>query len=173
MVLICVLPQVALWGKGILCLLVAICTSLSLFFCVASFSFSSISFFEGGCGFEAKNPPFYAFFMLFNSFFFVNSRKNTTFAISLFHWKPKRVGREKDNIYIKGVSWRFEFDAIRTSQLQSVCQKQSNGNAPIGVLYAFRWLMGISCILCWCWLNIHSVGLSALLVSTNRAMRRP
>ena len=30
----------------------AICTSLSLFFCVASFSFSSISFFEGGCGFE-------------------------------------------------------------------------------------------------------------------------
>ena len=120
-----------------------------------------------------KNPPFYAFFMLFNSFFFVNSRKNTTFAISLFRWKPKRVGREKDNIYIKGVSWRFEFDAIRTSQLQSVCQKQSNGNAPTGVLYAFRWLMGISCILCWCWLNIHSVGLSALLVSTNRAMRRP
>ena len=53
MVLICVLPQVALWGKGILCLLVAIFTSLSLFFCVASFSFSSISFFEGGCGFEA------------------------------------------------------------------------------------------------------------------------
>jgi hypothetical protein len=46
------LPQVALWGKGVLCLLVAICTSLSLFFCVASFSFSSISFFEGGCGFE-------------------------------------------------------------------------------------------------------------------------
>ena len=52
MVLICVLPQVALWGKGILCLLVEIFTSLSLFFCVASFSFSSISFFEGGCGFE-------------------------------------------------------------------------------------------------------------------------
>ena len=51
----CVLPQVALWGKGILCLLVAIFTSLSLFFCVASFSFSSISFFEGGCGFEGLN----------------------------------------------------------------------------------------------------------------------
>ena len=30
----------------------AIFTSLSLFFCVAYFSFSSISFFEGGCGFE-------------------------------------------------------------------------------------------------------------------------
>jgi len=44
-----------LWGKGILCLLVAIFTSLSLFFCVASFSFSSISFFEGGCGFEVVN----------------------------------------------------------------------------------------------------------------------
>ena len=35
--------------------LVAIFTSLSLFFCVASFSFSSISFFEGGCGFEDDN----------------------------------------------------------------------------------------------------------------------
>ena len=32
----------------------AIFTSLSLFFCVAYFSFSSISFFEGGCGFEGK-----------------------------------------------------------------------------------------------------------------------
>jgi len=60
-----------LWGKGILCLLVAIFTSLSLFFCVASFSFSSISFFEGGCGFEdiKKNSEIQtAFFnMIFNA----------------------------------------------------------------------------------------------------------
>ena len=53
----CVLPQVALWGKEILYLLVAIFTSLSLFLCVAYFSFSSISFFEGGCGFEGILQP--------------------------------------------------------------------------------------------------------------------
>ena len=39
MVLICVLPQVALWGKGILCPLMAISTALIIFFCVDSFFF--------------------------------------------------------------------------------------------------------------------------------------
>ena len=33
------------------------------------------------------------------------------------------------HIYIKGVTVRFGFDCVRTSQLQTVCQKQSNGNA--------------------------------------------
>ena len=36
-------------------------------------------------------------------------------------------------MYIKGVTVRFGFDVVRTSQLQTVCQKQSNGNAPWGV----------------------------------------
>ena len=44
----------------------------------------------------------------------------------------QRLGR---HIYIKGVTVRFGFDAIRTSQLQTDCQKQSNGNASWGVLY--------------------------------------
>ena len=52
MVMILRIASSRIEGKGILCLLVAIFTSLSLFFCVAYFSFSSISFFEGGCGFE-------------------------------------------------------------------------------------------------------------------------
>ncbi|MBQ2366150.1 MAG: hypothetical protein II293_03215 [Bacteroidaceae bacterium] len=30
----------------------------------------------------------------------------------------------------KGVTVRFGFDAVRTSQLQTNCQEQSNGNAP-------------------------------------------
>ena len=33
-------------------------------------------------------------------------------------------------IYTKGVTERFGFDAVRTSQIPSISQKQSNGNAP-------------------------------------------
>ena len=39
------------------------------------------------------------------------------------------------NIYVKGVTVRFGFDGRRISQIQTVSQKQSNGNAPSGVLY--------------------------------------
>lgn len=35
----------------------------------------------------------------------------------------------------KGVTVRFGFDAIRTSQLPNVCQEQSNGDAPWDVSY--------------------------------------
>ena len=46
------------------------------------------------------------------------------------------TGRRWDgHIYIKGVTVRFGFDAIRTSQLPNVCQEQSNGDAPWDVLY--------------------------------------
>ena len=48
----CVLPQVALWGKGILCHLMAISTALSIFFYVDSFFFQFYIIFEGGCEFE-------------------------------------------------------------------------------------------------------------------------
>ena len=49
---ICVLPQVASWGKGILCHLMAISTALSIFFYVDSFFFQFYIIFEGGCEFE-------------------------------------------------------------------------------------------------------------------------
>ena len=42
-----------------------------------------------------------------------------------FHLGGEAVGA---HIYIKGVTERFGFDCVRTSQLQTVCQKQSNGN---------------------------------------------
>ena len=47
------------------------------------------------------------------------------------------------HIYIKGVTVRFGFDAIRTSQLPNVCQEQSNGDASWGVSYIYSpyWLM--------------------------------
>ena len=38
-------------------------------------------------------------------------------------------------IHKKGVTVRFGFDAVRTSQLPTDCQKQSNGNASWGVFY--------------------------------------
>lgn len=77
------------------------------------------------------------------------------------------------HIYIKGVTERFGFDAVRISQVQTVSQKQSNGNAP-RVFYMYS---------PWCTLLYRKgkgelytdigVGLSALLVSTNWAMREP
>ena len=55
---------------------------------------------------------------------------------------------------------------------QTACQKQSNGNAPRGVLNSHPWhsaamprVMMVK--------RYISVGLSALLVSTSRAMREP
>ena len=82
-----------------------------------------------------------------------------------------RVGWEY--IHTKGVTERFGFDDVRTSQPQTVSQKQSNGNAP-RVFYMYS---------PWCTLLYRKgkgelytdigVGLSALLVSTNWAMREP
>lgn len=79
-------------------------------------------------------------------------------------------------IYIKAFTERFGFDCLRTSQLPTVRQKQSNGECPWGVLYTTvigstleEKRGGIKDRL-----YIHiGVGLSTLLVSTNRAMRRP
>lgn len=43
--------------------------------------------------------------------------------------------RRGKRIYIKALTVRFGFDVQRTSQLQKICQKPSNGKRPIGVLY--------------------------------------
>lgn len=40
-----------------------------------------------------------------------------------------------EHIHNDGVTVRFGFDGVRTSQLRTNCQKQSNGDAPNGVLY--------------------------------------
>lgn len=55
-----------------------------------------------------------------------------------------RVEARKGHIYIKGVTERFAFDDVRTSQLPTVCQKQNNGDAPKVVLYiAANWRRAI------------------------------
>ena len=81
----------------------------------------------------------------------------------------------KHNIYIhKGVTVRFGFDGRRTSQTHRQVKNKATGT-PHGVYYYIA-LIGSLCL-------FHSgsrgiiiyiyVGLSALLVSTCRAMRRP
>lgn len=52
----------------------------------------------------------------------------------------KRVAYEKrldcgEHIHNDCVTVRFGLDGVRTSQLLTNCQKQSNGDAPNGVLY--------------------------------------
>ena len=72
-------------------------------------------------------------------------------------------------ILIKAFTGRFGFDDSRISQLRTISQKQSNGDVPRDVykhaMSCNKWDTG-------CQYNI-GVGLSALLVSTNWAMREP
>ena len=76
-----------------------------------------------------------------------------------------------DAIYKQAFTGRFGFDNVRISHVQTVRQKQSNVNAPWDVYIALttpsksvelgKYIISIG------------VGLSTLLVSTNRAMREP
>ena len=75
-------------------------------------------------------------------------------------------------IYIKGVTERFGFDAIRTSQLLRIVKNKATGT-PQGCFYMQA--LNVSCpqgAEGRLYIDI-GVGLSALLVSTIRAMRRP
>ena len=87
------------------------------------------------------------------------------------------MGKSKGgDIYLKGVTVRFGFDDVRTWKIRTICQEQSNGNALWDVYTwhpeHFLWLyvMGSRSGM---WVIYIIVGLSALLVSTSRAMRRP
>ena len=73
--------------------------------------------------------------------------------------------RRAGHIHTKAFSGRFGFDGLRISQIQTVSQNQSNGNAPKGVIIVPISMVGYGIYI--------SVGLSALLGSTNRVMREP
>ena len=73
--------------------------------------------------------------------------------------------RRAGHIHTKAFSERFGFDALRISQIQTICQKQSNGNAPWGVVIVSIAMMDYDIYI--------GVGLSALLGQTDRAMREP
>ena len=95
------------------------------------------------------------------------------FALSLPLLKAPKGWKRARYIYIKGVTERFGFDGRRISQIQTVSQKQSNGNASwADYMQSSLAILGDSHFL-----RVHyiliGVGLSALLVSTIRAMREP
>ena len=112
--------------------------SLSLAYFFLNIIIASSLLLEESC--SANSSPFYYcapshnFFRNFFAKSFVVSIIIVTFAVSYPYWKPS-MGKGGGHIYIKGVTVRFGFDAIRTSQLPNVCQEQSNGDAPWDVLY--------------------------------------
>ena len=83
------------------------------------------------------------------------------------------------DIYIKGVSVRFGFDDIGIWKIQTISQEQSNKERPWDVyIQAPCWLMVATKALPIVWFSsgrckIYNiiVGLSTLLVSTNRAIQ--
>ena len=87
--------------------------------------------------------------------------------------KAPWVGCGHGTYISKGVTERFDVDAVRISQIQTVCQNKATGT-PLGMfIYTLTgywrkppWPCRVKYILI-------GVGLSALLVSTIRAMRRP
>ena len=86
------------------------------------------------------------------------------------------MGRGWADIHmVKGVFVRFGFDAIRISQIQRQVNNKATKNASWGVLYTA--LIGFyrfnDCCQKGFLYTYTSVGLSALLVSTCRAMREP
>lgn len=93
-------------------------------------------------------------------------------ADALIHLYGLR-GLGGDDIMGKAFTWRFGFDPFGTSQLLMISQRQSNSRCyGICLLYSFIILYrnrgGYSVVV-----YIHIGVRSALLVSTNRAMRRP
>ena len=88
-------------------------------------------------------------------------------------WKPLTGRAWGRYIYIKGVTVRFGFDGLRTSQLQQYVKNKATGT-PYGmyIIYSCRWMAKNAMAGRLLYIYI-SVGLSALLVSTYWAMRRP
>ena len=75
-------------------------------------------------------------------------------------------------IYIKGVTERFDFDSLRISQVHRLVKNKATGT-PYGVFIMYSpWCVLTEDAKGRLYTNI-GVGLSALLVSTNRAMREP
>ena len=79
-------------------------------------------------------------------------------ALGVITWR-------RDTYILKAFSERFGFDGLRISQIQTVSQNQSNGNAPRDVIIVPISMVGYGIYI--------GVGHSALLGLTNRAMREP
>ena len=86
------------------------------------------------------------------------------------------VGCLGRHIYIKGVTVRFGFDVLELRKFKLLVKNKATGTPlgciiyiPIKMLCLFLWV-DVSCGMDYIYIY---VGLSALLVSANRAMRRP
>ena len=96
------------------------------------------------------------------------------------HTAGSPMGRQRwADIYIKGVSVRFGFDDIGIWKIQTISQEQSNKERPMGCLYTGSLLAhgGNKSVAHFVFSSGHCkiyniiVGLSTLLVSTNRAIQ--
>lgn len=112
--------------------------SLSLAYFFLNIIIASSLLLEESC--SADSSPFYYcvssynFFRNFLAKSFVVSIIIVTFAVSYLA-ESSRWAKAGWTYIHKGVTVRFGFDAIRTSQLPNVCQEQSNGDAPWDVSY--------------------------------------
>ena len=62
------------------------------------------------------------------------------------HWLKALLGRGgQTHIYKKGVTVRFGFDGLRTSQLQQYVKNKATGTPRMGVLYIYLNVYGILC----------------------------
>ena len=86
--------------------------------------------------------PSYNFFRNFLAKSFVVSIIIVTFAVSYPCWKPS-MGKGGGAYIHKRRNCTLWFWRIWISQIQTICQKQSNGNASWGVSYIYSpyWLM--------------------------------
>ena len=74
--------------------------------------------------------------------------------------------------YIKGVTVRFGFDVLESRKFKLLVKNKATGTPHGMYVYNPYWLLSIEQKSIG-YIIFISVGLSALLVSTNRAMREP
>ena len=113
---------------------------------------------------------------LFLCRFFCGFSECFIFLPSILFLAECRVGKAGvENIYIKGVFVRFGFDVLELRNFTIICQKQSSGDALWGVYTLHPDISHISMLweLFGCVGYIYHRGVSALLVSTDRVIRRP
>ena len=83
-------------------------------------------------------------------------------------WKRAR------HMYIKGVTERFGFDALESRKFKQLVKNKATGTPHGMFIYSPHWIFTLlGDMLLSVFYILIGVGLSALLVSTNWAMREP
>ena len=106
----------------------------------------------------------------------LHQKKNTTFAVVKPTMCVYTIPRDGKTYIHKGVTDALVLTIRELRNFPNVCQEQSNGNASWDVLYTafigFVRFLSLVVRIGILYIYIY-VGLSALLVSTDMAMRRP